>query len=52
MIKRYGDSAALEAGLRTDRLLDEGGIEGQRTWMRIIKAIEELQKTEPEGRVH
>lgn len=52
MIKRYGDESAYEAGQRADQLLDEGDIEGQRTWMRIIIAIEELQKTEPEGRVH
>ena len=46
------DQGTFEAGLRADRLLDEGDIDGQRVWMSIIAAIEELQKTEPEGRVH
>jgi triphosphoribosyl-dephospho-CoA synthetase len=47
MIRKYGENAALEAGIRADRLLDQGDIEGQCTWLRILNAIKELQNTTP-----
>jgi hypothetical protein len=43
MIKQYGDTADLEAAGRADQLLAEGDTEGQREWMRIAKAIDELR---------
>ncbi len=45
MVKRYGDGAATEAAMRADEFLDQGNIDGQRVWMRIMQAIEELQRT-------
>ena len=47
MIRRYGDDAALEAGRRGDSLLDTGDIEGYGTWLQIVRAIGQLQKTSP-----
>ena len=47
MIKRYGDGAATEATMRADEFLDQGNINGKRLWMRIMKAIEELQLERP-----
>ena len=47
MIKRYGDGAATEAAMRADEFLDQGIIDGQRLWMRIMHAIEELQRERP-----
>ncbi len=47
MIKRYGDGAATEAAMRADEFLDQGIIDGERLWMRIIQAIEELQRERP-----
>ncbi len=47
MVKRYGDGAATEAALRADEFLDQGIIDGQRLWMRIMQAIEELQRERP-----
>ncbi len=44
LIKRYGDGAATEAAMRADEFLDEGNMDGQRVWMRIMQAIEELQR--------
>ena len=44
MIKHYGDTADLEAAGRADQLLAEGDTEGQRVWMRIAKAIDEMQR--------
>ncbi len=47
MVKRYGKDAATEAAMRADEFLDQGIIDGQRLWMRIIQAIEELQRERP-----
>ncbi len=33
--------------MQSDRLLAAGDMDGKRVWLRIMKAIEELQRTEP-----
>jgi hypothetical protein len=45
LIKQFGDTAAIEAAARADALLDKGDLDGQRVWLRILKAIDEMQKT-------
>ena len=47
MISQHGEEAALAAGMSADSLLDKGDTEGYRTWLRIVVAIRELQKTTP-----
>ena len=47
MVKRYGKDAATEAAMRADEFLDQGIIDGKRLWMRIMQAIEELQRERP-----
>ncbi len=47
MVKRYGDGAAIEAAVRADEFLDQGNLDGKRLWMRIMRAIEELQRQRP-----
>ncbi len=47
MVKRYGDGAATEAAMRADEFLNQGIIDGKRLWMRIMPAIEELQRERP-----
>ncbi len=49
IVKRYGDGAATatEAAMRADDFLDQGNLDGQRIWMRIMQAIEELQRERP-----
>ncbi len=47
MVKRYGDGAATEAAMRADEFLDQGIIDGERLWVRIMQAIEELQRKQP-----
>ena len=51
-IDRHGKTASVEAAVRAERLAAEGDLEGQAVWVRISKAIEELQNTKPEGPVH
>lgn len=48
-IREHGEDAALEAGIHADRLLAKGDIAGQRTWLRIVRAISQLQKVRTEG---
>ena len=33
--------------MRADEFLDQGNLDGQRLWMRIMEAIEELQRERP-----
>jgi hypothetical protein len=44
LIKRYGADAKLRAGMRADVFLDKGDLDGQAVWLRIIRAIDELQR--------
>jgi hypothetical protein len=46
LIDEHGDDAAIEAAMRADELLDQGDLEGQRVWMRVV-VVKELQRTEP-----
>ncbi len=39
--------APTEAAMRADEFLDQGIIDGERRWIRIMQAIEELQRERP-----
>ena len=43
MIREHGVEAEIVAARRADEMLDRGDIDGQRVWMRISRAIGELQ---------
>lgn len=45
MIKRYGDLADVEAAARADEY-EKRGERGQRVWLRIMRAIDALQKVQ------
>ena len=47
MVKRYGADAAAHSAMRADERLAVGDLDGQATWMRIVRAIEQLQSGEP-----
>jgi len=51
LIKQHGKNAEIAAAQRADELLDRGDIEGQRVWLRIRRAVADLQ-AEPSGPVH
>ena len=44
LIDQHGDEASIEAAMRADEFLDQGNMDGQRVWMRIMQDIEELQR--------
>jgi hypothetical protein len=47
MIKRYGDVADVEAARRADEYEAKGERDGQRVWLSIMRAIDQLQKIQP-----
>ena len=51
---QHGEDAPTEAAMRADKLLAAGDMGGKRAWVRIMKAIEELQRQErrPGERAH
>lgn len=52
LIDKHGEDAEIFARVRADELLIERDLDGQRTWMRIMEAISELQGTEVTGTVN
>ncbi len=46
LIKQFGDAADIEAAMRADERLVAGDMDGRAVWLRIVKAIEELQSQE------
>ncbi len=46
-IDQYGEDAATEVAMRADAMLEKGAMAGAATWLRIVKAVEELQRQEP-----
>jgi len=49
MIDRHGEDATIFAAMKADRMLSKGDIEGQKAWLRIWRAIEDLQRAPPKG---
>jgi hypothetical protein len=47
IIKQHGQDAPIHAAMRADELLEAGDLNGAETWKRILRAVEELQGTEP-----
>ncbi len=47
LIKQHGEDAPIEAAMRADAMLEAGDLDGVATWRRILRAVEELQGTEP-----
>ncbi len=54
LIDRHGEYATLAAAMQADRLLAAGDLDGKRAWVRIMAAVEELQRMErrPGERAH
>ena len=50
-MKRHGEDAPIHAAMNADTMLEAGDVEGCVVWKRILKAVEELQRVEPEPEV-
>jgi len=51
LIRQHGDQADIVAAQRADELLDRGDRDGELVWLRIKRAVAELQAT-PTGPAH
>ena len=47
-IDQHGGEAAIQAAYQADAMLDKGDLDGAAVWRRIVAAINEIQKKEPE----
>ena len=53
LIRERGKDATLEAAQRADAMLEQGSLDGQRVWKRVLAATKEFQRQEPqEGEVN
>ncbi len=54
LVRRHGQDAPIEAAMRADAMLEKGDLDGCAVWKRVLRAVEELQGTEPGpgGQVH
>ena len=47
LIKEQGDKASIHAGMKFDDMLERGDLDGAAVWLRIIKAIHDMQRNSP-----
>jgi len=48
-VKLHGEDAPIEAAMRADAMLEAGDLDGHAVWKRILRAVGELQGTEPKS---
>ncbi len=46
LIKQHGEDAPVHAAMRADAMLEAGDLAGAATWRRILRAVEEIQRTD------
>ncbi len=47
LVKQYGEDAPIHAAMRADELLDKDDLDGYAAWRRILRAVGEIQGTDP-----
>ncbi len=47
LVKQHSAEATIFAAMNADAMLDRGDLDGERVWLRIIRAIEELLQRQP-----
>ncbi len=47
LIDQHGEDAAIHAAMQADKLAEAGDREGRAVWLKVLKAIKELQRTRP-----
>jgi hypothetical protein len=47
LVKEYGNEAVLLASKRADAMLAQGDTDGFTAWLKVVKAIETLQRKGP-----
>ncbi len=49
LIDQHGEDAPIFAAMQAAKRAEAGDMEGRRVWLRVIRAIEEMQRTRPRG---
>ncbi len=49
LVKRHGEDAPIHDAMRADAMLEAGDLDGYAAFKRILRAVEELQGTEPKS---
>ena len=49
LVKQHGQDAPIHAAMRADAMLETGDLGGLAVWKRVLRAVEELQGTEPKS---
>ena len=49
LVQQHGPDAPIHAAKRADAMLEAGDLDGCAVWKRILRAVEELQVTEPKS---
>ena len=47
LVDQHGANAPIFAAMQADKCLEGGDLDGKAVWMRVIRAIEELQGRRP-----
>ncbi len=47
LIREHGEDAALDAATWAIAMLDKGDLDRYAVWKRILRAVEEIQRTDP-----
>ncbi len=47
LVKQHGKEAPIHAALNADAMLENGDVDGQAVWLRIVRAVEVLLGTRP-----
>ena len=45
LVKQHGAEATIHAAMNADAMLDQGDLDGERVWLRIREAVDELSST-------
>ena len=49
IMKQHGEDAPIESAMRADSMLEAGDLDGLAVWKRVLRVIEELQRTAPKS---
>jgi hypothetical protein len=52
LIDQRGADARWVAAIRSDELLEQGDIEGQKTWIRILKAVRAMTESKSDEAIN
>ncbi len=47
LVKQHGEDAPIHAAMHADAMLEKGDLDGYALWKWVLRAVEELQGTEP-----